>query len=102
MVYNYDYKEGLSMQNTDTDRVNSRIDSTIKLKAQAELKKNGLTISEYIRIILTGVAEHGLPENFAMPSTDVNQAILEMVDAKAQHQSLPGGDSKAAFERTLK
>lgn len=89
------------MQNTETDRINSRINAEIKLKAQKELEKNGLTISEYVRIVLTGVAEHGLPDNFALPNMAVNDAVLEMVDAKAQQRPLPGGTTLDDFERSL-
>jgi len=89
------------MQNTETDRINSRINAKIKIKAQKELEKNGLTISEYVRIVLTGVAEHGLPDNFALPNMAVNDAILEMVDTKAKQQSLPGGTTLNDFERSL-
>ncbi|GEO65684.1 type II toxin-antitoxin system RelB/DinJ family antitoxin [Levilactobacillus spicheri] len=89
------------MQDMRTGRINSRINADVKAKAQEELAKNGLTISEYIRIILTGVAEHGLPDNFALPNEAVNASILEMVDAHSKHQSLPGGTTIEELERSL-
>lgn len=64
----------------ETDRINTRINHDIKVRAQSELTKNGLTISEYMRIVLTGVANYGLPTHFAQPSEDVVASILEMTD----------------------
>ncbi|MFD1455660.1 type II toxin-antitoxin system RelB/DinJ family antitoxin [Levilactobacillus lanxiensis] len=64
----------------ETDRINTRINHDIKARAQNELAKNGLTISEYMRIVLTGVANYGLPTHFAQPSKEVIASILEMTD----------------------
>lgn len=63
-----------------TERINARISPDIKARAQAELAKNGLTISEYMRIVLTDVAKDGLPRYFGQPSAELTASIKEMID----------------------
>lgn len=62
------------------DQISFRINPVIKLRAQSVLAKNGLTISEYTRIVLIHVAEHGLSTQLAQPTDKVIKSILEMTD----------------------
>lgn len=64
----------------ETERINARISPDIKERAQAELAKNGLTISEYMRIVLTDVAKDGLPKYFGQPSSGLEASIKEMIE----------------------
>jgi len=90
------------MQTKETDRINARVQHDVKVRAQIELEKNGLTISEYLRIVLTSVANNGLPEHFAQPKQEVVDSIMETTDAMTNNKSLSGGTSKEAFERSLR
>lgn len=49
-----------------TNRFDMRIDPQVKAKAANELKKHGMTLSEYIRSNLTTIANYGLPNNFVL------------------------------------
>ncbi|WP_125762567.1 type II toxin-antitoxin system RelB/DinJ family antitoxin [Levilactobacillus mulengensis] len=68
------------MHTKANDQINFRISPVIKLRAQNVLAKNGLTISEYTRMVLTHIAEHGLSTQFAQPTDEVIESILEMAD----------------------
>lgn len=48
-------------------RVTARIDQWTKDRAEEELSKHGLSISEFIRMNLTTVANQGLPEYYGIP-----------------------------------
>ncbi|WP_143462149.1 type II toxin-antitoxin system RelB/DinJ family antitoxin [Levilactobacillus enshiensis] len=87
-------------QELQTERVSTRISKSVKVKAQANLEKRGLTIAEYMRIVLSSVAENGLPTNFGQPNQEVLDSIHEMIDAKANDNLLPGGTVEE-FERKL-
>ena len=47
-------------------RFDIRINPRIKAKAQKQLKKHGITLTEYIRSNLTTIANYGLPRNFGL------------------------------------
>ncbi|KRN26911.1 hypothetical protein IV36_GL001423 [Liquorilactobacillus mali] len=50
------------MTNTATSsRINTRIDPAIKKKAQEQLAQHGLTMSEFMRVVVTTVANNGKP-----------------------------------------
>jgi len=84
----------------EMDRVNARISHSVKLKAQANIEKSGLTLSEYVRIILTGVAENGLPDDFALPNKQVLGSIEQFADSLEGGTPLEGGSAED-FEREL-
>lgn len=73
---------------SESERINTRISPDIKERAQIELAKKGLTISEYMRIVLTSVANEGLPQHFGQPSSELLDAIGEML-------TVVNGDKKA-------
>lgn len=68
------------MSDMENGRINTRINSDIKIKAEKYLAEHGLTLSEFVRIAVTTVANNGLPNNWGIPSPEINQSILEMVD----------------------
>lgn len=84
----------------ENDRVNTRIPHDVKLKAQANIEKAGLTLSEYMRIILTRAAENGLPDDFALPNHQVIESIEQMADSLEDGTPLEGG-TVAEFKRAL-
>lgn len=59
---------GITMTTKTTDRFDMRIDHNVKNKAQNELKKHGMTLTEYVRSNLTTIANYGLPRNFGLNS----------------------------------
>ncbi|MBM0046689.1 type II toxin-antitoxin system RelB/DinJ family antitoxin [Anaerococcus sp. mt242] len=61
-------------------RVSARIDQETKNKAEKELSKHGLSISEFIRMNLTTVANQGLPDYYGIPNEETMAAIYEMVE----------------------
>jgi len=78
-VYNGDWS-CFPVHTKANDQISFRINPVIKLRAQNVLAKNGLTISEYTRIVLTHIAEHGLSTQLVQPNDKVIESILEMVD----------------------
>lgn len=61
-------------------RVSARIDQATKTKAEEELSKHGLSISEFIRMNLTTVANQGLPDYYGIPNQTTMAAIDEMLE----------------------
>lgn len=61
-------------------RVDSRIPTDIKEKASKELADHGLSISTYIRMVLTSVANDGLPKYWGIPNTETMASINEVAD----------------------
>ena len=61
-------------------RVSARIDKATKERAESVLSKHGLTISEFIRMNLTTIANEGLPPYYCYPNTETLRAIWEIVD----------------------
>lgn len=47
-------------------RFDMRLNADVKAKAEKQLEKHGLTLSEYIRSNLTTIANYGLPSNFGL------------------------------------
>lgn len=69
------------MEGIKEARVSARIDQLTKTKAKKELSKHGLSISEFIRMNLTTVANQGLPDYYGMPNETTMAAIYEMIDS---------------------
>lgn len=61
-------------------RIEARIDPKIKSKAQDELSKHGMTISEYVTATITTVATQGLPKDFGVPNAEVMRSLYEVAD----------------------
>lgn len=68
------------MEGVKEARVSARIDQETKNKAEEILSKHGLSISEFIRMNLTTVANQGLPNYYGLPNETTMKAIYEVVD----------------------
>lgn len=79
----------MTMTNKKT-RIEARINSDIKQKAQDELSQHGMTISEYVRAAITTVAYQGLPDDFGYPSSQVIESLNEMADDISGQNKLKG------------
>lgn len=90
----------MTANNPEMDHVDVRISHSVKLKAKTNVEKSGLTLSEYVRIVLTGVAENGLPDDFALPNKQVVESIAQFVDSLEGETPLDGGTVED-FERHL-
>ena len=60
------------MEEIKEARVSARIDQETKNKAEEVLSKHGLSISEFIRMNLTTVANQGLPDYYGLPNDKNN------------------------------
>ena len=60
------------MEGTKEARVSARIDQETKNKAEEVLSNHGLSISEFIRMNLTTVANQGLPDYYGLPNDKNN------------------------------
>ncbi|MFC6260504.1 type II toxin-antitoxin system RelB/DinJ family antitoxin [Levilactobacillus fujinensis] len=89
------------MQNEDLEQITINIQSDISARAQKVLEHDGFTLSEYLQLVLTSVANNGLPEDFLEPNSEVTASILEMVDHMAKNKPLSGGHTSEEFERAL-
>lgn len=61
-------------------RVDSRVPIDIKEKASKELSAHGLSISSFIRMTLTSVANDGLPKYWGIPNTKTMSSIDKAID----------------------
>ncbi|WP_282929003.1 type II toxin-antitoxin system RelB/DinJ family antitoxin [Anaerococcus sp. Marseille-Q7828] len=89
------------MEGIKEARVSARIDQLTKTKAEKELSKHGLSISEFIRMNLTTVANQGLPDYYGMPNETTMAAIYEMIDTlknKEKVESVSFEDIKKLFD----
>lgn len=61
-------------------RISARIDNVIKEKAVKQLKAHGLSLSEFVRVTVTTVANNGLPKDWGLPNKKVLASLDEVVD----------------------
>ena len=67
-------------------RVDSRVPIEVKEKASKELEAHGLSISSFIRMTLSSVANDGLPKYWGIPNAETMSAIEEATeDIKNPH-----------------
>lgn len=81
-------------------RVDSRIPAEIKEQASKELAAHGLSISTYIRMVLTSVAKDGLPKYWGIPNTETMSSINEVADDLNDHH-LKDAHSRQELENLL-
>lgn len=81
-------------------RISTRINEDVKERAEIELKRHGLNVSEFVRIAVTTVANEGLPKYYGIPNKIVNESILEMVEDLSEEQ-LQGVDNAKDLEKLL-
>ncbi|MHA5135022.1 type II toxin-antitoxin system RelB/DinJ family antitoxin [Oenococcus oeni] len=86
---------------TASSRIDTRIDPMIKKKAEKQLTQHGLTMSEFIRMVVTTVAKDGLPEHYGFPNDQVVKSLAEVTDDLAGTKKLKNAASKQELERLL-
>jgi len=90
------------MTNTATSsRINTRIDPVIKKRAQEQLAQHGLTMSEFMRVVVTTVANIGLPQYYGFPNNQVVKSLAEVTDNLAGTIKLKSADNKKELEQLL-
>ena len=81
-------------------RVDSRVPVDVKEKASKELAAHGLSISSFIRMTLSSVANDGLPKYWGIPNAETMSSIDEAIDdMKKPH--LKGASSYDELEKLL-
>ncbi|WP_262316582.1 type II toxin-antitoxin system RelB/DinJ family antitoxin [Lacticaseibacillus parakribbianus] len=83
------------------DRIQVRIDHKTKMLAESRLKAQGLTLSEYTRMMVTNVAYSGVKVHFETPNTKLNGSIQEAADFLDGKATLQGYSSADALEKGL-
>ncbi|KRK88819.1 type II toxin-antitoxin system RelB/DinJ family antitoxin [Lentilactobacillus sunkii] len=92
----YNYVEVINMA-----RIEARIDSKVKDKAKVELANHGLTISDFIRMTLTTIANEGLPKYYSLPNNELLAALQEVVDDVSGKHKLPTAHSVEELKKML-
>ncbi|RMW42261.1 type II toxin-antitoxin system RelB/DinJ family antitoxin [Lactiplantibacillus pentosus] len=82
-------------------RIEARIDEDVKSKAQDVLAKHGLTISDFVRMTLTTVANEGLPKYYSIPNRELKHSIQEVIDDLSDKEKLPEAHSFKELEKLL-
>lgn len=86
---------------TSSTKINARIDPQIKQKAQQQLKRHGLTLSEFIRMILTTVANDGLPKYYGLPNKKVMASLDEVIADLSGKKKLKGAKNINELNKLL-
>lgn len=82
-------------------RIEARIDPAIKNKAKTVLASHGLTISEFVRMTVTTVANQGLPKYYSLPNQELNSSLEEMLDDLSGKEKLPEAHNFKELEKSL-
>lgn len=82
-------------------KVQARVIPSVRDKANAVLQARGITMSQFIRTMVTSVAEGQLPEDFGIPNKQVMSSLLEMADDLNGSKPLPVAHSRQELEREL-
>lgn len=81
-------------------RVDSRVPLEVKEKASKELAAHGLSISAFVRIMLSSIATDGFPTSWGIPNAKTIASINEAIDdLKDPH--LKGASSFGELEDLL-
>lgn len=81
-------------------RVDSRIPIDVKKRAAQELEKHGMSLSEYVRMMLTSVANYGLPSDWGIPNAETIASLNEAID-DLSHSKSKGASSYSELEEQL-
>ncbi|MFQ3624531.1 type II toxin-antitoxin system RelB/DinJ family antitoxin [Lactobacillus johnsonii] len=81
-------------------RVDSRVSVEIKQKTSKVLADHGLSLSAYIRMVLTSVANDGLPKYWGIPNGKTMSSIEEAINDLKTHK-LEGATSYTDLEKLL-
>ncbi|KRK46850.1 type II toxin-antitoxin system RelB/DinJ family antitoxin [Secundilactobacillus kimchicus] len=82
-------------------RVETRIDSKTKQLAEEQLKRRGLTLSQFVRSVVTTVAYEGLPKDYYVPSRELRDSIQEVIDNLNGTKPLQGYDNPDDLQKAL-
>lgn len=81
-------------------RITARINEEVKERAEIELERYGLNVSDFVRIAITTVANDGLPKYYGIPNAVVKESILEMAEDLSEKQ-LQSADNAKDLEKLL-
>jgi len=84
-----------------SSRINTRIDPVIKKKAQEQLAQHGLTMSEFMRVVVTTVANNGLPQYYGFPNKQVDRSLTEVAEDLSGTKELKSTTNKQELEQLL-
>ena len=82
-------------------RIEARIDPAIKNKAKTVLASHGLTISEFVRMTVTTVANQVLPKYYSLPNQELSSSLEEMLDDLSRKEKLPEAHNFKELEKLL-
>lgn len=82
-------------------RIEARIDDNVKEKAKDVLAIHGLTISDFMRMTLTTVANEGLPKYYSLPNRDLKDSFREIIADLSGEDELPAATSFEELEQLL-
>lgn len=82
-------------------RIEARIDGNVKEKAKDVLAIHGLTISDFMRMTLTTVANEGLPKYYSLPNQELEDSFREIVADLSGEEDLPETTSFEELEQLL-
>lgn len=84
------------------DRIQVRISHDVKMLAESKLKRQGLTISDYTRIMIANVAYGGkISINIERPNAELEESIQEAADFVSGKQQLEGYNDAQSLEAGL-
>lgn len=86
---------------TVKDRIQVRIDHDTKALAEEKLKAQGLTLSEYTRMMLAKVAYEDLVIKLETPNHQLESSIQETADFLAGKAALKGYSDADSLEKGL-
>lgn len=86
---------------TVTDRIQVRIDHDTKALAEKKLRAQGLTLSEYIRMMVSRVAYKDLTVTLEEPNKELESSIQETVNILADKKNLKGYSTVDTLEKDL-
>ncbi|HAT55701.1 MAG TPA: damage-inducible protein J [Lactobacillus sp.] len=82
-------------------KVQARVVPEVRDRATAVLQSHGFTMSEFIRTVVTSVADGNLPEDFLEPNEGVMASLMEVADDLNGSKKLPVAHSREELERGL-
>lgn len=100
MVYNVTIRGDEMSTSAKNSRITARINKDVKERAEIELERHGLNVSDFVRIAVTTVANDGLPKYFGLPNATVNESIIEMAEDISKDQ-LQDADNAKDLEKLL-
>jgi len=82
-------------------RIEARIDGSVKEKAKDVLAIHGLTISDFMRMTLTTVANEGLPKYYSLPNRELKYSFQEIIADLSGEEELSAATNFEELEQLL-